>query len=163
MSAHLNKYAAKKKLTAKMLESILGVKPKSVANKYTAIGGLTGAGTGGASMGLYRGAEGLKAVKHSLKYMASPLSAKDKSFNMAMAEAAYGTASLPLTATLALAHAAKGGATGAGIGGLSGAALGRLLGKHVDKARLAKYNKRKKNLLTATGLTAGGIALKRKK
>lgn len=156
------KESGKKKLTKKLVEALLGKKPKSVTNKSTAIGGALGATPAGLPTA-YRG-----AVAGANKTTDDLISAFHKSLRDSGAGAfgaGLGTAvAFPLLAGIGIVGGgAKGGAKGAlkgGLpGGMAGAGIGRLIGKKIDKARLAKYKSKRNKRLAATGGAAGLIAL----
>lgn len=129
------KLAAKQKLTKKMLESLLGKKPKEIKNITTVLGALAGVRPGaqaGAAGGLIAGAK----VQDILR-PGAPI--KDFLGSMGVG-------------------AGLGRIGGAGAGAAGGGALGRLLGKKIDKARLAKYKSKRNKRLAIGGGSAAGIA-----
>tara|TARA_Y100000114_G_C11761650_1_gene330111 strand:+ start:1526 stop:1972 length:447 start_codon:yes stop_codon:yes gene_type:complete len=131
----LEKIAAKKKLTKKMLEALLGKKPREIKNLTTALGAAGGVypgAVGGATGGLLGGLKYVDTFRPD-----APL----KDF---IAAGGVG---------LGLGYRA-GGAAGA----VGGGTLGRLLGKKIDKARLAKYKAKRNKRLAIGGGSAAGLA-----
>lgn len=142
MSALLNKYAAKKRLLTAFAR-----KPKSVANKYTAIGAAAG-GLPGVVVGANKGA----AEAGKFLRFGKPRTLSEEIVDVMLS---------PIALPIFVAHR---GAQGGAIGGLSGAAVGRLIGKRVDKARLAKYQAKKaKDKAQLTAALAAFAAISGKK
>jgi len=138
MSDTLNDYvklAAKKKLTKKMLEALLGKKPREVKNITTALGALAGVKPG-ADVGTLGG------LVAGLKYQ----------------DVVRPTAPIKDFLAAGGIGAGIGRIGGAGAGAVGGGALGRLLGKKIDKVRLAKYKAKRNKRLAIGGGSAAGIA-----
>lgn len=142
------KIAAKNKLTKKMLEALLGKKPREVKNVTTALGGAVGGASGAVPMAI-RGAD--KGADKAIEtFINDP---KRLALTKVLFSPLVGLAG-------AIEGGVKGGLKGGAVGGLSGAGVGRLLGKKIDKVRLAKYKaKRNKRLAIGGGSAAGITAL----
>tara|TARA_B100000886_G_C20337258_1_gene455080 strand:- start:224 stop:682 length:459 start_codon:yes stop_codon:yes gene_type:complete len=135
----LEKIAAKKKLTKKVLEALLGKKPREIKNITTALGAAGGVYPG-SQVGAVAGLLGGLKYQELLKPGATIKDDIKNSFQ-------YG-----------LGGAMTGYLGGAGAGAVGGGALGRLIGKKIDKARLAKYKAKRNKRLAIGGGSAAGLA-----
>lgn len=130
----LEKLAAKKKITKRMAEALLGKKPREIKNLTTALGALGGVKVGGEAGG----------ITGALLGFLAGASRRGATFKSLSNDTRFGTG--------------MGALGGAGVGAFGGGALGRALGKGIDKVRLDKYKAKRNKRLAIGGGSAAGLA-----